>query len=122
MSDDEQDAPRLPVIYSSGDNQVVSRSVVGPSAKDIADYGQATRTTCATCKAFKYQAGQEAMKAERFMERLVLEEQWKAHHLGAPPSTFGLCGMSNDTLTSIHTKACDQYIPRNGRIREDGDW
>jgi hypothetical protein len=56
------------------------------------------------------------MAAERFLERLVLEEGWKTKHLGAPPSTFGLCAETNDKITSAYARACEHYRGRNGRI------
>lgn len=113
---------RLPVTYKTQDGvHAASSEVVIASEKDMDQYGN-VRTTCAMCRNFRYEAGQNAMQRENFLGRLVHEEQWKVGHLGAPPSTFGLCGLSNDTLTSMHTKACEQYAPQRGRIREPGDW
>ena len=124
MSDEPERPTSLPTIYQTTEGPVrTESSVVTPNSQEAALYGDARRVTCASCRHFQLQAGQETMKREQFLHRLVFEEQWKVRHLGAPPSTFGLCGESGGTtLTSIHTKACDHYTPARGRIREDGDW
>ncbi len=106
---------RLPV--TSGGQQVSSAAVVEPTAADLQRYGNAgMHQVCATCAKFRLKQGQEAMAAERFLERLVLEEGWKTKHLGAPPSTFGLCAETSDKITSAYARACEHYRGRNGRI------
>ena len=94
-----------------------SSLVLQPSKQDLEQYANAERhLTCGTCVKFRLRAGQEQMRRERFLERLVLEEGWKVKHLGAPPSTMGLCAETNDTLTSAYSRACEHYRDRKGRI------
>jgi hypothetical protein len=71
--------------------------------------------TCGTCRKFRLKMGQDQMQKERFLERLVIEEQWKTKHLGAPPTTMGLCAETSDTITSAFARGCEHYRPRNGR-------
>lgn len=83
------------------------------SPDDVNVYGRADQRTCGTCRYFEYEHGQQAIKRQRFLERLVLEEGWKTRHMGAAPSTFGVCGAGDGSMiTSCHSKACDQYNPR----------
>lgn len=124
MADDIERPTSLPVAFRGREGDVRTESpIVTPNSNEAALYGDQRRVTCASCRHFRLQAGQKQMHEEQFLARLVAEEQWKVRHLGAPPSTFGLCGESDGTtLTSLHTKACDHYVPSRGRIREDGDW
>lgn len=107
--------PKLPVMM--GGREVSSAAVVTPDAGEMARYGNAgMHQVCATCLKFRLKQGQAAMAAERFLERLVIEEGWKTKHLGAPPSTFGLCAETNDKITSAYARACEHWRGRNGRI------
>lgn len=92
--------------------------VLQPTPRDIDLYTNAERhVTCASCAKFRLRAGQEQMQRERFLERLVRENEWRIRHLGAPPETFGLCAETSDTITSMYSRACEHYRPANGRLR-----
>lgn len=98
--------------------QKLGTLVFRPTARDIEQYSNAgIHTTCASCAKFRHRAGQEQMRRERFLERLVRENEWKLHHLGAPPESFGLCAETSDTITSMYSRACEHYRPSNGRLR-----
>ena len=122
MSDDQPQRPagEIPVNWKIGDQIHRGKKglVVVPNAGEVGQYGNVRARTCASCVKFHHREGQAAMDKQRFVERIVLEETWKAKHLGAPPTSFGLCGESNgDTITSIHTPACEHYRENNGRVR-----
>lgn len=92
--------------------------VLQPTPRDIDLYTNAEQhVTCASCAKFRLRAGQEQMQRERFLERLVRENEWRIRHLGAPPETFGLCAETSDTITSMYSRACEHYRPANGRLR-----
>lgn len=82
-----------------------------------------TKNLCGECKHFELAEGQRLMEAQRFVERLVREQEWKLHHLCSPANQLGLCGQStsgapgeNVTITGRITKACDHFKPNNGLI------
>lgn len=113
------DAKRsLPVSWSNGQQRVPGRSLVAtPSAEDLKLYGDQRRLTCGSCRHFRHEAGQAAMEKERFVERLVIEEQWKVRHLGCSPKDYGFCQQhGKSTITSLHAQACDQHTPKRGVI------
>lgn len=118
MSDEVK--PRsLPVFWKGADGaEVRGRSIVAASPQDIEAYGSGVQKhTCATCRHFRHEQGQKAMEQERFLERIVHEEQWKTRHLGCSPKDYGYCQeRGSDTLTSMHAPACDHYNERKGRI------
>lgn len=89
-----------------------------PNVEQQLAYAEAHRhVTCGTCAKFNLTAGQGQMRKERFLERLVIEEQWKAKHLGAPVNTMGMCGEHNgELLTSAFARGCEHFRPRNGRV------
>ena len=122
MSDERDDASAvgsIPVTFKSGNNTIQGKRalVVAPNAGEIGAYGNVRAQTCATCVKFHHREGQAAMDKQRFLERIVLEETWKVKHIGAPPTSFGLCGETNgDTITSIFTPACEHWRQNNGRL------
>jgi len=99
--------------------------IATPSAEDTKLYGDGRRTTCASCRHFRHEDGQAAMAKERFVERLVIEEQWKVRHLGCSPRDYGFCQQhGKNTITSMHAVACDQYAETRGlmSLRVKGKW
>lgn len=130
MSDDEKrrlplaQPDSIPVTWSTtkgGGQERVSMPgealVVAPDERDVALYADPRRVTCASCKKFAHKAGQLSMHEQKFIAKLVAEYQWKVHHLGAGPETFGLCGETNGSrLTSMYSPACEHYRDRNGKI------
>lgn len=121
MSENNERRPRhLPVMYRGADGQeIAGRSLVAvPSPDDVDLYGAgAARATCASCRHFRHEQGQKAMAEERFLERLVIEEQWKVRHLGCSPRDYGYCQeRGSEALTSMHAPACDHYHERRGRL------
>jgi hypothetical protein len=127
VSDDRDDlAPpgatpigSLPVTWSNGQQQIQGKRalVVAPDASETARFASPRAATCADCVSFDLEAGQRAMAKERFLERLVIENNWKTKYLGSPPQTMGFCRQGDHTLTSAFAAACQHYRPHNGRIR-----
>jgi len=116
---DEAPTTSIPLSWGSNDptpQKAKHSLVVTPNAEEHAAYANAHQhITCGTCRKFRLQMGQEQMQKERFLERLVIEEGWKAKHLGAPPTAMGLCAETSDTITSAYARGCEHYRPRNGR-------
>jgi hypothetical protein len=77
---------------------------------------------CGTCKYFEKAEGQAQMQGQRFVERLVREENWQVKHLASPLNELGICGAhssghgGDQMLTGRMHKACDQYRPDRGRL------
>lgn len=123
MSDElapkEKPVGSLPVTWSNGQQRVAGKSalVVAPTAQEQERFASPRQGKCCTdCVFFDLQAGQRAMEKQRFLERLVIENQWKTKYLGAPPKTMGFCKQTDATLTSAFATACQYYRPHNGRI------
>lgn len=108
----------LPLTWSNGQQRTPGHSLVQQATpEDVSLYGDSRRLTCASCKHFRHEAGQAAMAKERFVERLVIEEQWKVRHLGCSPKDYGFCQEhGKSTITSLHAQACDHHVPRSGMI------
>lgn len=116
---------KLPVYYESGDVPDAPRVMGGPAAIETPD-GQAIQqyggdgnayNVCGTCRYFDYKNGQIQIAKERFAERMVREMGWKLKHLGVPVEQMGLCAAEGDKATTPVSRSCDQYRPKNGRIR-----
>lgn len=120
MSDEDptKSAPAsLPVTWKANGQEYRGRPLVANVTKDEETfYARPRAQTCAECKNFRLQDGQDAMRRQRFLERLVLEETWKIKHLGSGPETYGFCNQS-DALASMYAPACDHFRPSNGRLR-----
>ncbi len=83
-----------------------------PTAQDVKLYGDVTKTagSCADCKFFRLRAGQEAMRKERFLDKLVHDAEWQVRHLGAAPDTLGLCTQGDASmLTPKSAPSCEDY-------------
>lgn len=90
--------------------------IVAPSSHEIDNYSGTVKDICGTCKYFELKNGQKKMVEEKFLERLVHDERWQLHHMGAPVEYVGICGASGGELaTTFVSKSCDQYRPRGGR-------
>jgi hypothetical protein len=128
VSDDEKirlpQPSHIPVTWKGRDGALEGQAqVVAPTENDMRMYSDQRRLTCASCVKFAHRDGQLRMHEQKFIAKLVLEYQWKVHHLGAGPETFGLCRETNDRITSTYSPACEHYRARNGRLgRLGGDW
>lgn len=115
----------LPVQWQDGERRhlpVAGRpaQVVGATAQEVENFAQAAHRTCGSCRYFDLKVGQTEMVKQRFGERLVLEQDWMLHHLGAPVDHMGMCKASGGTMvTSTVTNAdsCDQYRPKSRLFR-----
>jgi hypothetical protein len=98
----------LPVVENG--KRVSSAQVHQPSARELKLYQDGNIKVCGNCKFFDLESGRREMIRQRFPERLVKEQEWKIHHLGAKLDELGLCGASGgSTATGFMSKACDQY-------------
>jgi hypothetical protein len=131
MSDDDkrhlpllEQPSEIPVTWKGRDGSIASSAqVVAPTENDMKMFGTQQRTTCASCVKFAHRDGQLRIHESKFIAKLVMEYQWKVHHLGAGPETFGLCRETNDRITSFYSASCEHYRPRSGRVgRLGGDW
>lgn len=113
------DENTVPVTWKAGQHEAHGVSqVVAPTAAQVEAYRDGQAVTCAQCWYFDLKNGQVEMRRQHFAERLVREQEWKLHHLGAPLNHVGLCGASGGQMaTTTVTKACDQFRPRNGRLK-----
>lgn len=119
MSDDDnsRSAASLPVTWKANGKEYAGRPLIAQATKaEEKLFTRADPKTCADCRHFRLEDGQNAMKKQRFLERIVREEQWKTKYMGSSPETFGFCNRS-DALASMFAPACDQYKPANGRLR-----
>jgi len=80
----------------------------------------ASGNVCGECKYFELAEGQKQMEAQRFVERLVREQEWKVEHLCSPTNALGLCGAADagtggdQTITGRMHMACDQFRQDQG--------
>ena len=112
----------VPLQFRDGDGKthLPGGQLVQATAGDVQNYADAPVRTCGTCKHFKLKEGQKKMMDERFAERLVLEEEWKLRHLGAPLDHFGVCDASQGQMaTTTVSKAddCSGYVPNKRLFR-----
>lgn len=83
-----------------------------PTEQEVSQLGdlEMRHEICGFCRHFDLENGRKEIARQRFAERLVHDERWKLHHLGAPIDAIGLCGASGgDTATSFVAKGCDQF-------------
>ncbi len=93
-----------------------SAPIVGATAGEIENYAEAPRRTCGTCRHFELRRGRQEIVRQKFLQRLVLEENWKLQHLGVPADHLGICGQKPSMATSTVTNAgtCPGYRARRG--------
>ncbi len=113
----------LPTTWQNRDGGVVIRGRDAPIVSEategeVQSFGVPS-LTCGSCKYFDIEAGRKKIIEERFAERLVLEEEWQLRHLGVPADSLGMCARTDDMATTIVSKACEQYVPKDGKA---GDW
>jgi hypothetical protein len=131
MSDDGMksygEGPVVPTIWKNPDGSATRSSspVVAPDQMDPLEREMLTETfrTCGQCKYFEHAHGQAEMHAQRFVERLVREDNWQTRHLVSPLNELGICGAhsagtggEDQCLTGTMHKACDQWRPRRGAL------
>lgn len=85
----EEAAKRL--RYSSDEALIVL-----PEESDLARLTE-TQTTCMLCRNFNLEAGQQAMKEQRFQERMKYDECW-GEYLFNDWSRYGLCDVFPSVL------------------------
>lgn len=120
-----RDLRHIPVSYRSGTTgEEIGKSqsqVVDPTAEEAAMIQQGR--VCGDCTYFDYAEGQAQIQSQRFVERLIREDNWQVKHLVSPVNQLGVCGAhasgagSDQTMTGRMHKACDQYRPDNGKVR-----
>jgi hypothetical protein len=114
----------LPVSYTTGGVETGRTEAPVQTASDdeMALYAQGDAKVCGGCKYFEHTHGQAEIQAQKFVERLVREENWQVKHLCSPVNQLGICGAHDSgaggeqTLTGTMHKACDQYRPNHGRL------
>ena len=80
------------------------------------------KNLCGACAYFERTHGQQQMEAQRFLERLVREQDWKVEHLCSPVNHLGICGAADagtggdQMITGAMHMGCDQFRPDNGRF------
>jgi len=90
------------------------------SADDVHKYSRAAGKTCGTCEKFELKRGQHEIVKQRFLERLVLEQEWQLKHIGAPIDHIGICGESGGEMATTTVSAasdCAGYKPRKTVFR-----
>lgn len=130
MSDDEMKSygqPNIPTMWRGAGGETIRSSspIVHPDDMDPLEREMMTETfkACGECKYFEHTHGQSEMHAQKFVERLVREDNWQVRHLASPLNELGICGAhssgtGNDeqVLTGTMHKACDQWRPKLGLI------
>jgi len=127
MSEDDLTSYNVPTIWRGADGTATRSSspVVHPDDMDPLEREMLTETftTCGQCRYFEHSHGQAQMKAQRFVERLVREENWQTRHLVSPLNELGLCGAHSSgngaeeqCLTGTMHKSCDQFRPSRGKL------
>jgi hypothetical protein len=116
----------MPTVWKGKDGTAIRSNtpVVHPDDMGKAERDMLTTTynTCGQCQYFEKAEGQHQMTAQRFLERLVREEDWRAHHLASQPGEMGLCGAhssgrgGDQMLTGPLCKACSQFRPNKGLV------
>lgn len=75
-----------------------------------------TGKTCGNCDFYEYESGQEEIRRQQFVERMVHDESWKRQWLENPNAMsvdqFGMCGQSDDMAVPAMAPACDQWRER----------
>lgn len=81
-----------------------------------------TGRTCGNCDCYEYDSGQEEIRRQRFFERMVHDEEWKAGWLANPNAMsldqFGMCGQSLEMAVPAMAPGCPEWRPRRkGLVR-----
>lgn len=129
MSSDERYYPTsLPVEWHGGGRKeepdaMSASQVIIPGEAEMAAIHMEGKL-CGNCKYFELSHGQTLMRQQRFVERLVREENWQVKHLCSPGNQLGVCGAHHSgsadadaMMTGVLHKGCDQWRPNNGAIR-----
>lgn len=128
MSDDADyhNYPVMPTVWRGKDGAAIKTSspVVHPDDMSAEEKKliEDRYHVCGTCKYFEKAEGQTQMKAQRFIERLVREDNWQVKHLASPVNELGLCGAHSSgtggesMLTGRMHKCCDQYRSNQGLV------
>jgi hypothetical protein len=122
-----EDYPVMPTVWRGKDGSGIRTKspVVHPDDMSAAEMDMLATVynTCGQCRHFEKAEGQAQIVAQRFVERLVLEENWQVKHLVSPLNTLGLCGEhsagtgnEDQLLTGTIVKACDHFTPDRGLV------
>lgn len=92
------------------------RALISANARDVENFAAAPSRVCGTCRHFQLKEGRREIVKQGFLQRLVLEEDWKMSHLGAPADHLGVCGQNPQMVTSTVANAgtCSGYRARRG--------
>lgn len=107
----------LPVIWKDGatGKKMKGRPLtVVPTEEEVARLSSPRAATCGTCKYYDLEGGRKEIIEQRFLERLVQEEQWKVHHLG-DISSAGVCRERPSMVVTYVSSACESYRQREVR-------
>ena len=119
--------PKLDTVWRNPDGSATRTEspVVSPDDMDPLEREMLSEhyTTCGQCKYFEHRHGQAEMKAQKFVERLVREDNWQTKHLVSPLNELGICGAhsagtgsEDQMLTGTMHKSCDQFRLRKGQL------
>lgn len=109
----------LPTTWKDGAGKThLPTTITQATAQDIDQYTTRYENTCGACRFFNLEEGRKEIYRQGVARRLVLEQEWKLKHLGAPLDHCGLCDASNgEMMTTTISKACDQFRPRSKLFR-----
>lgn len=99
-------------VRAMSDEPIKSDLLHIPTQQELRLYGDPAKTlgTCGDCKYFRLKAGQDAIRKERFLDKLVHDAEWQVHHLGAAPETMGLCTQGDgSSITPRTAVSCENY-------------
>lgn len=125
MSDDEAyNVAHVPTVWRNAQHEVRSESpIIHPDSVSAEERAMlSAKRVCGQCRYFERAHGQAEMQAQRFLERLVREDNWQVRHLASPVNELGICGahdsgQGNDqVLTGTRHVACDQFRPNRGLV------
>lgn len=100
--------------------EIPSQVIKAPTKEEIERIE--TGRTCGNCDCYEYDAGQEEIRRQRFFERMVKDEQWKAEWLANPNAMsldqMGMCGQSDDMAVPAMAPGCPEWRERRkGLVR-----
>ena len=109
--------------YRTLEGQAPQQPIIGGTTPEEMRMALNTQHVCGSCRSFSLAEGQRLMEAQRFVERLVREQEWQARHLASPLNALGICGNGlsgapgeHAMITGRITKACDAFRPNNGLV------
>lgn len=123
-SDDEERREKLGYRsdYQSLGTPGTEHQISGSVPAELA-HAVSTGEVCARCVYFERAQGQKLMEAQRFVERLVREQDWKVKYLASPLNDLGICGAhssgrggADETITGAMHRSCDQFRPNKGLV------